>query len=92
MYGIHLYDPKQIGKPISSDENKSRLVEFEWTIETPTETGVYRVIHKGFGDHWAYFIKGPDVVQVFGKFGAVVPLEEITHWLGPLPQPDLPEK
>lgn len=65
----------------------------EWTTEQPTELGWYWV-YDGFDFYMAELLR-PELVESFAFIisidGKRYQVHSFTHFIGPLPEPELPE-
>ena len=68
-------------------------VVLQWTTTPPTQGGLYKARQKGVGTLWVevWSLSG-GWLPLIKTFGSDVDsgLEDFTHWLGPLPEPEPP--
>lgn len=59
----------------------------EWTTEPPTQAGLYFACQSGI----VYWVEVLGNLTVDNPRGDGFPLEDYSHWIGPLPQPEPPK-
>lgn len=62
---------------------------YEWTTETPKEDGWYWAKHKHADEIEIVRVEDGAVMEIF--YDAWTDINSFSHWLGPLPVPELPK-